>query len=226
VFDDVAPATEAAYCKWQRELAHRVAAMPWFSNCLRLRGVDALPGGKAKGEFYPRFFTLLVLDGDQVPDDGELAKVVGTPSGSIAQRLFARAFVEINVGRRRGRFLSEPQPRSLFIIGQKVYLGREADYNHWFDVDDGSREPPISHYDERLSYPGFVRGTRMSLRKRGQNDARAAQLAPNYLTIYEVESPDALQTAAYTHAPQNRKSAGGGGMFRLLIRHTYLEIAD
>lgn len=48
----------------------------------------------------------------------------------------------------------------------------------------------------------------------------------NYLTLYEVESPAALQSEAYSKAPQSRRSAGGGGMFRLLIRHTYVELTD
>jgi hypothetical protein len=50
---------------------------------------------------------------------------------------------------------------------------------------------------------------------------------PNYLTFYEVQGREALQSDAYTKAPQNKRSAGGGGgMFRLLLRHTYVEVVE
>ncbi len=225
ILDDVGEASaEVRYVDWQREAARRFAMQPWCVETLRMRGVDELPGGVAKGRFYPRFLTLAVIDAASAPRDEDMRTLAGWPSPSASWSMLAASFVERNPGQRRGRFLSEASPRTIFLIGQDVFPDKDAAYNHWFDVDDGSRDPPISHYDERLSHPGFMRGTRMRNAGNGAPQASARTALPNYLTLYEVAAPSALQSREYTTAPQNKRSAGGGGMFDLLIRHTFVEL--
>ncbi|HZR03956.1 MAG TPA: hypothetical protein VFA81_12390 [Burkholderiales bacterium] len=229
MLDDVDRRYEDAYIEWQsRVVLPALERESWARRVLTCRAVDELPGAIAKGEFYPRFLTLVVIDSLAAPADGELDRMASLGQSPGTHPMLRRSYIEFNIGQRTGGFLAESHPRTIFFIGQKVFRAKESEYNYWFDVDDesnrGTSRLPTSHYRERLSYPGFIRGTRMKLRELMEGDDDDQCLVPNYITLYEVTAPWALQTPEYTNAPQNRKSAGGGGMFRLLFRHTYLEL--
>jgi hypothetical protein len=94
----------------------------------------------------------------------------------------------------------------------------ETEFNQWYFEE---------HVPERLSCPGFISARRF----------RAIDGSPPYLAIYELESPEALQTPQYlryAHSPivgDNVADPVGSertkrmlGSFRNVVRNVYVEI--
>jgi hypothetical protein len=85
----------------------------------------------------------------------------------------------------------------------------EDDFNRWYEEE---------HLAERMAIPGFVAARRF----------QAVEGSPKYLAIYDLESPDVLQSAPYLHAVGAGKSAWTKRMEKLFIngrRNTYVGIS-
>jgi len=188
------------------------------------RAVEEMPGGVARGLVHPAFMTIVEVDPGAEFDDLAAIQVIEAEHPIGAAFVLRHGFSEFNADQRVGAFLSEPSPRTIFVIGQVVVAEKEDEYNYWFDVDDRKApagQPRVSHYHERLAYPGFIRATRLKrIRSRAQADLENNQ--PNYVTLYEVDSPRALQSDEYVAA--SKRPSDGLGLFSLVIRRTYLEI--
>jgi len=63
----------------------------------------------------------------------------------------------------------------------------EDDFNRWYDDE---------HVPERMAIPGFLTGRRY----------RAIEGGPKYLAIYEMESPEVLDSPAYKYASGQGRS--------------------
>ncbi|MDE2007451.1 MAG: hypothetical protein KGI51_12845 [Rhodospirillales bacterium] len=71
------------------------------------------------------------------------------------------------------------RPRGLLLVMIDVEPEHEADFNRWYNEE---------HVPERLSVPGFLNARRFV----------AIEGGPKYLALYDLESPDVLQTEDYT----------------------------
>jgi hypothetical protein len=94
----------------------------------------------------------------------------------------------------------------------------EVEFNQWYFEE---------HVPERLSCPGFISARRF----------RVIEGSPQYLAIYEIEGPEALQTPEYlryAHSPlvgDNVQEPVGSerskrmlASFRGVVRNVYVEI--
>ena len=75
--------------------------------------------------------------------------------------------------------MSQDKPRGLLLVMIEVEPAHEADFNRWYNEE---------HVPERLSVPGFLNARRFV----------ALEGEPKYLALYDLESPEVLQTEAYT----------------------------
>ena len=66
----------------------------------------------------------------------------------------------------------------LLLVAADIDPENEVDFNRWYDEE---------HIAERLACPGFVRARRY----------KAIEGAPKYLALYDLTSPDALETDLY-----------------------------
>ena len=66
----------------------------------------------------------------------------------------------------------------LLLVAADIDSENEVDFNRWYDEE---------HIAERLSIPGFVRARRFT----------ALEGGPKYLALYDLTSPDALQSDLY-----------------------------
>jgi len=73
----------------------------------------------------------------------------------------------------------------LLLVAIDVAAEHEAELNRWWDEE---------HIRERMAIPGFLRARRFQAIEGG-----AIEGAPKYLTLYDIESPDVLQTPEYKH---------------------------
>jgi hypothetical protein len=126
--------------------------------------------------------------------------------------------------------LSSASPRTLFVIGQAVTPANDADYNHWFDVDDRTSldrgGPPIGHLEERLTYPGFLGGYRFKMASAPAVPTDAdARHDINYFTAYELADTSALEGAAYKERiGKLRAGEWPLTLFNMLVRAVFVEM--
>ncbi|MEE8364122.1 MAG: DUF4286 family protein [Dehalococcoidia bacterium] len=99
--------------------------------------------------------------------------------------------------------------RGLLLVMMDIDPEHEEDFNRWYDEE---------HVPERLAIPGFLSGRRF----------RALDGTPKYLALYDLESPEVLQSEAY------RRVAGEGrtewtervlGNLTDYTRNVYVEIS-
>jgi hypothetical protein len=86
----------------------------------------------------------------------------------------------------------------------------EGDFNQWYEQE---------HLTERMAIPGFLRARRFT----------AIEGSPKYLALYDLESPEVLNSAAYRHVVGAGKSAWTRRMepqFRNFTRNVYVSISD
>jgi len=79
-------------------------------------------------------------------------------------------------------------PNGLLLMMTDIDPANEADFNRWYEEE---------HLDERLKIPGFINARRFT----------ALEGGPKYLALYDLESPDVLQSAPYRHVVGAGKSA-------------------
>jgi hypothetical protein len=86
----------------------------------------------------------------------------------------------------------------------------EGDFNQWYEQE---------HLTERMAIPGFLQARRFT----------AIEGSPKYLALYDLESPEVLNSAAYRHVVGAGKSAWTRRMepqFRNFTRNVYVSISD
>ena len=81
----------------------------------------------------------------------------------------------------------DDQP-GLLLMMTDIDPANEADFNRWYEEE---------HLDERMAIPGFINARRFT----------ALEGGPKYLALYDLESPDVLQSAPYRHIVGAGKSA-------------------
>jgi hypothetical protein len=81
----------------------------------------------------------------------------------------------------------DPRTRALLmvILDMDPSVADEAEFNEWFSDE---------HVAERLDCPGFLAGHRFEL---APETSSGPNPLPKYLTLYELESLDALETDVY-----------------------------
>lgn len=74
--------------------------------------------------------------------------------------------------------MADAKPRGLLLVMIEVEPGYEAEFNRWYNEE---------HVPERLGCPGFLNARRFV----------AIEGEPKYLALYDLESPDVLQSEDY-----------------------------
>lgn len=99
------------------------------------------------------------------------------------------------------------KPRALLLAMIEMPVDDEEEFNRWSDED---------HVPKRLACPGFISCRRFT----------AVKGEPKYLTIYELEGPEALETPEYTAlgAEVSERSQRLHSRWSKLIRNVYVEI--
>jgi len=98
----------------------------------------------------------------------------------------------------------------LLLFMTDIDPSHESEFNRWYEEE---------HFAERRAIPGFVAARRF----------QALEGNPKYLAIYDLESPDVLQSAAYRHAAGAGKSAWTKRMETLFVngrRNVYVGISE
>jgi hypothetical protein len=107
---------------------------------------------------------------------------------------------------QRRREMSKGKRRGLLLVMIEIDPAHEEEFNRWYNEE---------HLPERLACPGFLSGRRFV----------AVEGEPKYLALYDLESPDVLQSEAY------KKIYGPSGWTQRIskhfvrsVRNVYLEI--
>ena len=96
----------------------------------------------------------------------------------------------------------------LLLVMMDIDPEHEEDFNRWYDEE---------HVPERKAIPGFLTARRY----------RAVEGGPKYLAIYEMDSPEVLDSEAYRFVSEEGRSewtARVVGRARNYVRNVYLEI--
>jgi hypothetical protein len=99
-----------------------------------------------------------------------------------------------------------PHARALLIAMLDADVSDEEDFNRWYDEE---------HIRDRLECPGFISARRFEV----------VDGSPKYLTIYELESPESLESAEYRAlfaSPSERTKRMVAGM-KGVVRSVYIE---
>ncbi|MCH7594422.1 MAG: hypothetical protein IIB27_07925 [Chloroflexi bacterium] len=96
----------------------------------------------------------------------------------------------------------------LLLVMMDIDPEHEEDFNRWYDEE---------HVPERKAIPGFLTARRY----------RAVEGGPKYLAIYEMDSPEVLDSEAYRFVSEEGRSewtARVVGRARNYVRNVYVEI--
>jgi hypothetical protein len=100
--------------------------------------------------------------------------------------------------------------RGLLLVMTDVDPDRESEFNRWYEEE---------HIRERLSIPGFLRARRFV----------AVEGRPKYLALYDLSSPEVLQSEEY-HRRRNEGATEWTrrmeSEFKGFVRNVYVEISD
>ena len=83
-------------------------------------------------------------------------------------------------------------PKGLLLMMTDIDPAHEEDFNRWYEEE---------HLDERMAIPGFINARRFT----------AIEGGPKYLALYDLESPEVLQSPAYQHVVGAARQSGPGG---------------
>ena len=98
----------------------------------------------------------------------------------------------------------------LLLMMTDIAPANDADFNRWYEEE---------HLDERMAIPGFINARRFT----------ALEGGPKYLALYDLESPDVLQSAAYRNIVGPGKSAWTKRMETQFInfrRNVYVGVSE
>ena len=101
-------------------------------------------------------------------------------------------------------------PKGLLLMMTDIDPANEADFNRWYEEE---------HLDERMAIPGFINARRFT----------ALEGGPKYLALYDLESPEVLQSAPYRNVVSTGKSAWTKRLETQFInfrRNVYVQISE
>ena len=101
-------------------------------------------------------------------------------------------------------------PKGLLLMMTDIDAANEEDFNRWYEEE---------HLDERMAIPGFINARRFT----------ALEGGPKYLALYDLESPEVLQSAPYRHIVGASKSAWTKrleGPFKNFRRNVYVSASE
>jgi hypothetical protein len=102
--------------------------------------------------------------------------------------------------------MAKEKRRGLLLVMIDVDPEHEEEFNRWYNEE---------HLPERLVCPGFLSGRRFV----------ALEGGPKYLALYDLESPEALQSEAYQKIyPPSEWTKRIGKHFVRVVRNLYSEI--
>ncbi|HSB56078.1 MAG TPA: DUF4286 family protein [Gemmatimonadales bacterium] len=102
--------------------------------------------------------------------------------------------------------MPEATRRGLLLVMIEVDPAHEEEFNRWYNEE---------HFPERKACPGFLSARRFL----------AVEGAPKYLALYELESPEVLQSAAYQKIyPPSEWTKSISQHFLRTVRNVYVEI--
>ena len=103
------------------------------------------------------------------------------------------------------------QARGLLLVMRDIDPEHEDDFNRWYNEE---------HVPERLAISGFVRARRF----------RALSGEPRFLALYELDSPDVLQSEEYLHflegCGETQWTRQVLGRVKNFVRNVYVEILE
>ncbi len=100
--------------------------------------------------------------------------------------------------------------QGLLLVMADIDHTTEHEFNQWYEQE---------HLAERMAIPGFLRARRFTV----------IEGSPKYLALYDLESPEVLNSAAYRHVVGAGKSAWTKRMeprFMNSTRNVYVSISD
>src|ERR1043166_1576324 len=100
--------------------------------------------------------------------------------------------------------------QGLLLVMADIDPANEEDFNRWYEEE---------HLDERMGIPGFLNARRFT----------ALEGSPKYLALYDLESPEVLQSAPYRQIVGVGKSAWTKRMesqFRNFRRNVYVSLSE
>jgi hypothetical protein len=98
----------------------------------------------------------------------------------------------------------------LLLVMADIDPANEDDFNRWYEEE---------HLDERMRIPGFLNARRFT----------ALEGSPKYLALYDLESPEVLQSVPYRQIVGAGKSAWTTRMesqFRNFRRNVYVGLSE
>jgi hypothetical protein len=98
----------------------------------------------------------------------------------------------------------------LLLFMTDIDTAHEAEFHRWYEEE---------HLAERMAIPGFISARRFE----------AIEGSPKYLALYDLETPDVLQSAAYRHIVGAGKSLWTKRMESLFIngrRNVYVGLSE
>ena len=101
-------------------------------------------------------------------------------------------------------------PKGLLLMMTDIDPANEEDFNRWYEEE---------HLAERMNIPGFLTARRFT----------AVEGGPKYLALYDLESPEVLQSPAYRNVVGPGKSAWTSrleGQFRNFRRNVYVGLSE
>ena len=101
-------------------------------------------------------------------------------------------------------------PKGLLLMMTDIDPADETDFNRWYEEE---------HLEERMAIPGFINARRFT----------ALEGGPKYLALYDLESPEVLQSTSYRHVIGSGKSAWTRrmeGQFRNFKRNVYVSLSQ
>jgi hypothetical protein len=98
----------------------------------------------------------------------------------------------------------------LLLFMTDIDPAHELEFNRWYEEE---------HLAERIAIPGFITARRFA----------AIEGSPKYLALYDLESPDVLQSAPYRHIAGPGKSVWTRRMESLFVngrRNVYVGMSE
>jgi hypothetical protein len=98
----------------------------------------------------------------------------------------------------------------LLLFMTDIDAAHEAEFHRWYEEE---------HLAERMAIPGFISARRFE----------AIEGSPKYLALYDLETPDVLQSVAYRHIVGAGKSLWTKKMESLFIngrRNVYVGLSE
>ncbi len=179
-------------------------ALPGFLSARRFTLLEGIPRQFAvPGE--AKYLALYDLAGIRVatsrPYEELRAREAQRPADSFDRQIFKLPnfgrgiYLELPLGQGEYR---APASRYVFLVGHEVPRNKHAEFNAWYNME---------HLPALMAVPGFLTGRRFRLSAReappltGQGGS-----VPQYLTVYDIESPDVFESDAFRKASQSRWS--------------------